>query len=226
MRSENALRVDGFLDALDDEQRRALMDLGQRRHYRAGMTLLRQGDASDHLLLITQGRVKVWQSTEDGREVVLGVGSAGDLYGEVSGLEGRSRTASVSAVTRVEAMCVPVPAFRAFIADHPEIAMLVLAVVTQRLRAADEVRAEFGGHDALHRVASRITDLVERFGEPATEGVHIAFPITQQDLAGWTGSSRESVNKVLTAMRNRGWIKTHRRGLTVTDPEAVARCAS
>ncbi|MDQ4065543.1 MAG: helix-turn-helix domain-containing protein, partial [Actinomycetota bacterium] len=66
----------------------------------------------------------------------------------------------------------------------------------------------------------------DRFGEPDNEGVHIAFPITQKDLAGWTGSSRESVNKVLTAMRNRGWIRTHRRGITVTNPEAVARCAS
>ena len=216
----------GFMAALDDDERAALLALGRRRHYRPGTTILREGDPSDHLLLIAEGHVKVWRTTEDGREVVLAVGSAGDLYGEVAGLEARPRSASVTAVGKVEAIAIPVPAFRSFLAAHPETAYMVLAVVNQRLRAADEIRAEFGGHDALRRVASRIIDLLERFGEPAAEGVRIAFPITQKDLAGWTGSSRESVNKVLTAMRNRGWIQTHRRGLTVTDPDAVARCAS
>jgi CRP-like cAMP-binding protein len=78
----------------------------------------------------------------------------------------------------------------------------------------------------MGRVASRIVELSERFGLAAEGSISIDFPLTQEELAGWTACSRDSVVKALQSMRDLGWIETSRRHITVIDLEAVRRRAA
>src|SRR5207249_2376147 len=78
---------------------------------------------------------------------------------------------------------------------------------------------------SLSRVAGRLLELSDRFGDPVTGGVRIELPISQEELAGWTGCSRDSVVKALQAMRSLGWIETQRMQITVRDLEALRRQA-
>jgi CRP-like cAMP-binding protein len=81
---------------------------------------------------------------------------------------------------------------------------------------------EFVALDATGRVARRLVGLAEEFGTPGADGsVHIDVPITQDDLAGWTGSSREAIAKALSALRSRGLVTTSRRSITVLDLEGL-----
>ncbi len=76
-------------------------------------------------------------------------------------------------------------------------------MVSRRLRDADSKRAEFAAFDTVGRVASRLLELAERFGENAGgNGILITLPLTQEELAGWTGSSREAVSKALSTLRS------------------------
>jgi Crp-like helix-turn-helix domain len=67
--------------------------------------------------------------------------------------------------------------------------------VTRRLIDADRKRVEFGAHDSVGRVARRLIELVERYGEPTQGGMRITLPISQDELAGWVGISRKAVHK-------------------------------
>ena len=87
-------------------------------------------------------------------------------------------------------------------------------MLTGRLRDADRKRIEFGGRDTIGRVAARLVELADQYGAEGDGGVVIDLPFSQQELAGWIGSSRESVVKALTSMRARGWIETGRRSIT------------
>jgi CRP/FNR family cyclic AMP-dependent transcriptional regulator len=102
---------------------------------------------------------------------------------------------------------------------------LLLRIVTGRLRDADRKRLEFGAYDTLNRVARRLVELVDRFGEPTESGIKIALPFTQDELASWVGASREAVAKALRTLRACGYLRTQRRTYTVVDIEGLRRRA-
>jgi CRP-like cAMP-binding protein len=195
---------------------------GQRRSYRAGSTLFHEGDASDWVILIDRGRVKVTCATAEGREVVLAVRVPGELIGELSAIDGHPRSATGTAIDPVGARVIAANDFRDFLGAHPSAALALLTLVSARLRVSDRRNVEFVALDSVGRVAQRLLELGEQFGVRSADGsVRIDVPITQDELAGWTGSSREAVGKALQALRNRGWITTGRRSVTIIDVEGV-----
>ena len=121
----------------------------------------------------------------------------------------------------MEALAISSEMFLDYLVDHPRVALHLLRMLTGRLRDADRKRIEFGARDTIGRVAARLVELAEQFGTEGGTGVVIDLPFSQQELAGWIGSSRESVVKALTQMRARGWIETGRRSITVRDMAAL-----
>ena len=213
----------GFLGALDANQARDLHDRGIPRRFRKGQAVFHQGGTSDRVVVLLKGRVKVSSLSDHGKEIVLAFRGPGDLLGELSAIDCEPRSASAEAVEPVEALTLAARDFRAYLRDHPGVALLLLETVSRRLRDADRKRVEFGAHDTVGRVAARLVELAERYGKPVTGGVEIALPISQEELAGWTGSSREAVSKALQSLRRVGWVLTERRRITVLDLEALRR---
>ncbi len=178
------------------------------------------------MLVVLSGRVKLVTVTRDGHEVVLGVREPGDLIGEMSALDGEHRTATAIALEPVEARAIRVPDFIAFLASAPDAALALARLLCARLRDADRKRAEYLALDTLGRVAARLVELAERFGSPTVDGIVVDVQITQEDLAGWTGSSREAVIKALRKLRELGLITTGRRSITVLDLAELRRRAA
>jgi CRP/FNR family transcriptional regulator, cyclic AMP receptor protein len=210
-----------FFDQLTVDEAAALEKAGRRRDYRRGSVLMREADRSDWVLLLRSGRVKVAVDTASGMEVVLAVRGPGALLGELSALDREPRSATVTALEPVNALLVPVAEFEAFLQRHGRVAYLLMRTVIGRLRDADRKRIEFGAHDTTGRVAARLVEMAERFGQPTEDGVRIALPFSQDELAGWTGASRESVSKALGALRSRGLIRTGRMSVVVRDLDAL-----
>lgn len=215
-----------FFATLSDEEREALRTRGAKRPFPAGAFLFTEGDSSDHVFVVMSGRLKLCSFTEDGREVVLGIRGPGDLLGEFAAIDEEPRSASVAALEAVEALVIPSERFLDFLTEHPLVAIRLLRSLTRKLRDADRKRVEFGAYDTAGRVARRLVELAERFGTGDAGGVRIDLPLTQEELAGWTGSSREAVAKALKTLRDRGWIETRRRSIVVVDADALRRRSS
>jgi CRP-like cAMP-binding protein len=216
-------RMTELLSRLDDAERAALRRAATARRFRKGATLFNEGDHSDRVLVLVSGRVKICSFTRDGRELILAVRGPGDLLGELSAIDGEARSATAIALEEVEALDLDGGAFQAYLESNPRLAVLLLRMVTSRLRDADRKRIEFGAHETVGRVASRLVEMADRYGEPADGGIRIELPLSQEELAGWTGSSREAVAKALRTLRERGLIRTHRRGITVIDLDELRR---
>jgi CRP/FNR family cyclic AMP-dependent transcriptional regulator len=176
--------------------------------------------------IITSGRTKVSYYTDDGDEVVLAIRGPDTLLGELSAIDGEPPSATVTAIEPTETIVISVDDFTDFLESHVGAAMLMLRVLTHRLRDAERKRIEFGSSDTLSRVARRLVEMADRFGEKVNDGVRIDLAMTQDELAGWAGSSREAVSKALRSLRNRGWIETHRRFITVRDIAALRKRAT
>jgi CRP-like cAMP-binding protein len=214
-----------FLDALTETEAEGLRSIGRRRAYGANVTLFHQGDEAGPVVVLLTGRAKIVSLSAAGREVIVAVRGPGDLLGELSAIDGEPRSATVTTLESVEALLIPGSAFATFLERHPRVALVILRMVSGRLRYADAQQAEFATHDVVGRVAHRLVELAERFGAPAGEGIEVELPLSQEELASWTGCSREAVSKSLQLLRSLQIVETGRRQLTVLDLEALRRRA-
>ena len=214
-----------FLETLSAEQARALGALGRERRYTTGAALFIERDPADAVLIVRSGRVKLSCVTDAGREAVLGIREPGDLIGEMSAIDDAPHMATARALEPVKVLAVSSDAFVAFLEHTPGVALVLVRMLNRRLRDADRKRTEFVAQDTVGRVCSRLVELADRFGEDDGAGVHIDLTITQEELAGWTGSSREAVIRALRTLRELGWIATRRRGITLLDVEMLRRRA-
>ena len=216
---------DDLWDSLSQGDAQALLAVGTVREFRAGQAICHEHQVPDRVLIIQSGRVKVSASTASGREVVLAFRGPGELVGEQSALDDEPRSATIVALEPVRALALTHRDFRALLAERPAVALALLSMLSRRLRDADAKRIELAVKSTLERVAGRLVELCDRFGEPSEDCVHITLPLTQEELSGWAGASVESVGRALHTMRELGWIETRRRGVRVLDPDALRRAA-
>jgi CRP-like cAMP-binding protein len=210
-----------FASLLDDPERAALRRHARQVRFPAGVRLLQQGEPGDKVLVIESGRAKVTYVTTGGRELVLRFCGPGELVGELAVLDGGPRLSSIVALEEVEALVIPAGDFRALLLSHPGIAWRLLVMLSKRFRDADLKRVEFGASDTVGRIAARLVELGERYGEQRDGGVHIELPLSQDELGAWTGASRAGVAAALRTLRDLGWIETGRRRIVLLDTEAL-----
>ena len=210
-----------FLAALPVSAAEELRRLGARRRFPAGATLFFEGDPAHEALVLLSGAVKVSVGSTDGKEIVLEVFEAGALLGELSVLDGKPRSATVTALVPVEVLAVAAGSFNEFLDRHPPVLRRLLVDVIGRLRSRVRHQLEFGAGDALGRVCARLADLADRYGEPDGDAVAVRSPLNQTELAAWTGLSREAVVKALRALRQLEWIDVSGRTFLVKDLERL-----
>jgi CRP/FNR family transcriptional regulator, cyclic AMP receptor protein len=214
-----------FLGELRSEDRSALLDISSPRDYQAGLRILHEGDPSMHVLLLHAGGVKVSSHTAEGHETVLAVRGSGDIVGELAAIDERPRSATVSALTDVRALTVRWAAFHAFVAERPRVATTLLRVVADRVRESDRRRVDLRWLDARARIARELFDLVGRFGVSEDQSIVLALPISQREIAGLAGSSRETGAKAFRYLRQQGVVRTRRQRIVVVNPERLRQFA-
>jgi CRP-like cAMP-binding protein len=215
-----------FLAGLDDAEVEALSALGIVRKFTRGEVLMFQGEPDDRVMILRSGRAKVARVEHDGRELMLEIRDPGDLLGELAFIDGGPRVATVRALEPVEALVMPARTLRAHLETTPRIAVVLLEIVGRRLRQSSMRRSQSGVADTMARLSARLLELSDRYGEPCADGVRFTSPLSQEDLAAWTGASRAGVAESLRALRQLGWISTDRRSVIVRDREALSTRAA
>ena|SRR5436190_10653995 len=210
-----------FLQSLTSSEVTGLRSRAIERDFARGEALFHQRGSPDRVYVVLTGFVKLSRLSDEGREVILAIRGPGDLLGEQSAIDGSPRSATALTLDPVRALVLSAADFVAFLQGEPHVALVVLRTLSHRLREADLERVELSVQDTVARVAKRINELAERFGKESAGNVEIDLPISQEELAGWTGCSRDSVVKALQTMRGLGWIETARRRITVLDWDEI-----
>jgi len=208
-------------ELLTEEEWSTLRGRASARRFRAKEVLFREGEPGDTVVAIGSGRVKVSLLTRSGREIVLAIKEPGELVGELSAIDGRPRSATATALEPVEALTLPAPAFLEFVDAHSRLAVRLLRVLAAQIRATDLRSAERDAGDITGRVARRLVELAERFGEHRGSGMEITLTLSQDDLAGWVGATREATSRALARLRADGCVATGRQRITLTDLDTL-----
>jgi CRP-like cAMP-binding protein len=180
-----------------------------------GDLLFSQGDASNELFVISEGRIAIATRSSDGRESMVAVLEAGGLFGELGLFDDEPRSADARALTDSEVLALAYDDLRAVLQTRPEILWVIVRLLAQRLRATDEALADAVFLDVPARTAKRLLELAGPDDE-------FQLPMTQEDLAGLVGASRERVNKALAMFTRLGWVEvTGRSRYHILDREAL-----
>ena len=210
-----------FLRQLGPEDADALLGLTRRRRIRRAETILRAGAAGDEVVVVLDGRVKLTAYGPDRREVVIALRGPGELLGEMAALAGQRRTATAVAVDDVEAGFLHADELRDFLRDHPDAALVMIRMLVRRLSEATRDVVDLATRDSVGRIAKRLLELAAEHGAPTDSGTRIELSLSQDELARWTGATRETVSRALRLMRQLGWVATDHRTVTVLDPVAL-----
>ena len=204
---------------IDAEDLEALSQLMSETSLKRGDSLFREGDEGDRLYIVTDGKVKLSHSSDDGRENLIAVLGPGEIIGELSLFDLGARSSTVTAIAPTRLISLN------FINQHPDMAITMLRELARRLRNTNEQMADLVFSDVPGRVAKALIDLANRFGERTPEGIYVAHDLTQEELAHLVGASRETVNKSLADFVSRGWIRLEGRAVLLIEIGRLQRRA-
>ena len=210
-----------FLRQLAQEDCDELLRRTRRRSFAEQTIILRAGAAGDDVMVVLEGRVKLVARGAEEREVVLAIRGPGELVGEMSALGADRRTAAAVALEDVEVGIIGGDEFRAFLREHPDVALVVIRMLVRRLAEATRDLVAQATQDSLGLVAKRLLELGDHLGVASAAGNQFELSLTQDELARWTGATRETVSRALRLMRQLGWVSTDHRKITVLDPAAL-----
>jgi CRP-like cAMP-binding protein len=197
-------RTDFFADA-DPAVLATLAAAGHEQHLIRGDMLFNEGDPPEALYLVLRGRLAIALANPiDRRESVIALMEAGDLFGEMGMLDGGLRSAMARALEPTSVLSIPYAPVLEMFEHNPRLLWNVTRLLAQRIRITDEALADSVFLDVTGRTAKRLLEL-------ANGSDSFTLPVTQEELAGMVGASRERVNKAIASFIRLGWLEQHER---------------
>jgi CRP/FNR family cyclic AMP-dependent transcriptional regulator len=209
------LRKVPLFEGLKEEELEAIASVTITRSFSKDQVIILAEEEGDALFLINTGQVKVSIVSEDGREVILSLLGEGAVFGELALLDEKPRSANVVAMSDAELYMLHRSDFLKLLYRVPKIAITLLAELATRLRKTDRKIEGLALLDVTSRISETLLQLADEQGEEHSEGLHIPNRPTHQQLANMSGTTRETVSRVLKRLEAQGYIVCKGRTITI-----------
>jgi CRP-like cAMP-binding protein len=209
--------------ALPADERATLITHAHVRKYAADETIFLMGSTGDSMMVVLSGHVRISVASPDGKEMLLAVVVAGEIFGEIAMLDGKERTADARAASECRLAVLYRRDVLSFFEQHPNAWAGLVGTLCERLRNADEQMAEI----ALMGLPVRLAKALLRMTaiEPQT-GKHLSqVRLSQREIGSLVGATRESVNKWLGRWQRKGILQIAESLITIADRHALEELA-
>jgi len=214
------LRNVSLFESLDQQELEALSDVTFTRTFSKDNVIILAEEEGDTLFILKKGQVKVSIVSEGGREVILSLLGPGSVFGELSLLDGKPRSANVVAIEETDLLMLRRADFLQLIHKTPQIATALLAELATRMRKTDRQIEGLALLDVTSRISDTLLQLATEQGAETADGVTIESRPTHQELANMSGTTRETVSRVLKRLEGQGYINRNGRKITILREEA------
>lgn len=214
MNTVTQLAASDLFGSLSEQDLEALDHASALRELKRNDLLFAEGDEASDLYMVVEGKIAIARESFDGRESVLALMDPGDLFGEMPLFDDDNRSADARALETSTVLAVPYGAVRSLYDRRPELLWRVVGLLSSRLRSMDDALADAMFLDVPGRTAKRLLEMSggqERF----------RLPITQEELAGMVGASRERVNKAMAQFVRLGWLEQQHGTYQILNREAM-----
>lgn len=212
-----------LLASLPETDRAELLHIGQIHQFRKSEFVFRAGDATHHVYLLLRGRVKIYQPSSVGKEVILWFCFGGELFGLAEAARGGERVVSAQACDDAEILCIRQEQFTAFLAQHPRTALMIVQVLSCRLRVLGDVVINLISDDVHTRVLKMLLQLGSRCGIPHAQGLRLNITLTHQEIADMIGTTRQTVTTILGQLEREGMIRIEHHVIYIVHETLMSR---
>lgn len=212
-----------LFEVLNEAQREVLAEKLMSRRMLKGQPVFLQGDPGDEMYLLLEGRIRICCESLSGREITLCFLKDGGFFGEMALLDGEPRSATAFAETPGHLLVLRRSDFQKFLTEVPEAGISLLAFLSGRLRQANMKIQDLALLTVRERLAALLLDLAEREGEPRVgePGVLLAKSVSHKALSGLLGTSRETVSRMCSELKDSGLIAQNGRQIVVLDLDGL-----
>ncbi|MGD8567082.1 MAG: Crp/Fnr family transcriptional regulator [Gammaproteobacteria bacterium] len=207
------LRNVSLFSDFSEAELQAISNVTAVRTYPKNTIIISEGDNSDSLYAILSGKVKVYLSDDEGREIIINIQGAGEYFGELALLDDAPRSASVMTLEETRLAVISKSAFEECLTKHPELGLRIIRELSARLRHLTQNVKSLALMDVYGRVARTLLDMAE----PSGDKLEIRQKLTQRDIASMVGASREMVSRILKDLSTGGYITIQNKTITINE---------
>jgi CRP/FNR family cyclic AMP-dependent transcriptional regulator len=204
---------------LKDEDLREISKVSIRQEFKKDNMILIEEEIGSTMFILLSGRAKISRISDEGREVILSILSEGDFFGEMSLLDGQTRSANVVTLEDSDILIIRRENFLKMLHDYPQIAINLLKELAHRLRRSDAQIKSLSLQNATGKVANTLLRIADDSGKIRKGQVEIPHLPPQQDLANMAGTSRETISRVLKSLSKKGYLRREGTRLIILDYE-------
>ena len=192
--------------SLTDEELNSINNLLAVKRFKKNEVILHEEDTNKFMYIVLSGRVRVIQITEDGKEILLAIHQAGEFFGEMSFIDGKTSPATIVAADDSVISIISRDEFYSTIYTHKKVLYNLLLILCSRLRESWEKIQLLNLKNASERLKILFYMLSNKYGEKTSKGITLNIKLTHQDMAEMTGMARETVTRVLDKWNKEGEI--------------------
>ncbi len=195
-----------LFNSLTDAELRDISSKIIIKEFKKNQTILREQDANEFMYIIIQGKVKIYQIADKGKEMILSMHTTGEFFGEMSLIDGHTDPATVSAIEPSRIAIISRTDFYYLLHTQKKVLENLLELLCSRLRESWKKIQMLNFNEATQRIKMLLLMLAENYGEKTAEGTTLRIKLIHQNIADMTGLTRETVTRILDKWKNEGEI--------------------
>ncbi|WP_026882410.1 Crp/Fnr family transcriptional regulator [Clostridium akagii] len=202
---------------LSSEALANIVKLQNIKNYKKGIIIFHEGDAGDAFFFVKTGKVKIFKTSFDGRDITLNILGEGSIFAEVTLFNDIDYPATVEVLEDSEIGVILNKDIEKLILQNNELALEIIKILNKRLFRSQTAVKDMAFSDTYIRITKTLIDLCKRHGTTTENGIEIDASITRQDIANMVGTSRETVSRVVSALKKEGLILTNSKKIIIID---------
>lgn len=212
-----------IFEVLGEKDLTDLVARSQVMTFKKDDVIIFESQEGNSVYVILEGMVKICRTNEDYKEVILAILGEKEFFGEMSVIDGATRSADAVALSKVQVLRIDGKVFLEFVEKHPKLALALLRELVSRLRKTDGQIKSISLADAVGKVASVIIRLANDVGRVRKGRVEIENFASQQEIANYAATSRETISRVLTMFEREGLIERDMNKIIINNFEEFKR---
>lgn len=210
---------------LNDNTLETLADNIAIKDYRADETIYIESEPSQYVYIVLSGRVKITKVSNNGREKILHIVCENEMFGEQAIFEDGLNPASAKTLEKAVILQIRLSALKQLAMEDQQCAAMLFDVMNLKLRQAYRQIINLSFKDANSRLASRLFKLARDHGVELDKGLLIGVHLTQQELADYVGTSRETISRILSDLNQRQVLHIERQNIYIKDYQELKQIA-
>lgn len=196
-----------LLSDLNDDEMEKISEGVAFKDYKKGEYIFKTGDKADKLYIVCSGKMKIYKYTQDGREQILYLYSAGDFVGAFNLLKEDEYKYNAEALENTTISTLTKKKFDEIAIRNPTITLKILEKAYERIRWAEDLINRLSSSSTDAKVAGLLLNLIEDFGSNTENGIILELSINREEMGSYAGISRETMTRKLNLFKEYGYIE-------------------